>query len=114
MSVPLTIGRLAPDPDGLDFAALQKAGLAFVQELSGNHWTDYNAHDPGITILEQLCYLLTELAYRHGWDIKDLLMSATPAADPAQPYPYQSFFTAREILTVNPVTPDDYLSLIHI
>ena len=25
----------------------------FSQKISGDIWTDYNAHDPGVTILEQ-------------------------------------------------------------
>ncbi|USX24238.1 hypothetical protein NHH73_16555 [Oxalobacteraceae bacterium OTU3CINTB1] len=110
--VPVTIPAQPVLTPAADFYALRREGIEFIEQMSSAAWTDYNAHDPGITILEQLCYLLTELAYRHGWDIKDLLMSATPAADPAHPYPYQSFFTAREILTVNPVTPDDYRRLL--
>ena len=32
-----------------------------LQELCGETWTDYNLHDPGVSILEQLCYGLTDL-----------------------------------------------------
>ena len=110
--VPITIPAQPVLTSAADFYGLRREGIGFIEQMSSAAWTDYNAHDPGITILEQLCYLLTELTYRHGWDIKDLLMSATPSADPAQPYPHQSFFTAREILTVNPVTPDDYRRLL--
>jgi transposase len=39
-------------------------------------------------------------------------MPAAPSADPAQPYPHQAFYTARQILTVSPVTPDDYRRLL--
>ncbi|MFO0795312.1 MAG: hypothetical protein U0586_14775 [Candidatus Brocadiaceae bacterium] len=70
-------------------------------------WTDYNIHDPGITILEALCYALTDVAYRAGWDINDLLMP-----EPNKPFSKQPFFTAREILTVNPWTPDDFRRLL--
>lgn len=44
-----------------------------IQKYSGKKWTDYNAHDPGITILELLCYSLTELSYRANYKIEDLL-----------------------------------------
>ena len=27
-------------------------------------WTDHNTHDPGVTVLEALCYVLTDLQYR--------------------------------------------------
>ena len=44
-----------------------------VQKYSGSKWTDYNYHDPGVTILEQLCYALTDLGYRANFRIEDLL-----------------------------------------
>ena len=31
--------------------------------LCGDQWSDFNSHDPGITILEQLCFALTELGF---------------------------------------------------
>jgi hypothetical protein len=39
---------------------------AFVRELARvePNWTAHNAHDPGITVLELLAYVLTELQYR--------------------------------------------------
>ncbi|NBQ69842.1 MAG: hypothetical protein EBU46_13880 [Nitrosomonadaceae bacterium] len=48
------IPRIRIDPDGLDFETLRKEAIGKVQELSGDIWTDYNLHDPGVTILEQL------------------------------------------------------------
>ena len=29
-------------------------------------WTDVNVHDPGVTVLEVLCYAITDLQYRNG------------------------------------------------
>jgi hypothetical protein len=95
-----------------DFYELRRKGIGFVQKLGSDQWTDYNVHDPGITILEALCYAITDLGYRLAWDIADILMPATPAGDPAQPYPDQAFFTARNILTVNPATSDDFRRLL--
>jgi len=95
-----------------DFYRLRREGIAFIEQMGSRWWTDYNAHDPGITILDALCYAITDLAYRIGWDIKDLLAPADPPADPTQPFPHQPFFTARDILTVNPVTPDDFRRLL--
>jgi hypothetical protein len=113
MSVePVTIPAQPVPTPAADFYGLRRDGIGFIEQMSSAAWTDYNAHDPGITILEQLCYLMTDLAYRIGWDIKDLLMPATPSGDPAQPYPAQAFFSARQILTVNPVTPDDFRRLL--
>src|SRR6185437_5829431 len=38
----------------------------------------------------------------------DILTPAKAPADPTQPYPNQTFFTARKILTINPTTSDDF------
>lgn len=95
-----------------DFYRLRRDGIGFIEQMASNLWTDYNLHDPGITILEALCYAITDLAYRTGWDIKDLLAQKTPPAESKQPFPDQAFFTARNILTVNPTTPDDFRRLL--
>ena len=90
-----------------DYYRLRREGIGHIQDAGSAQWTDYNIHDPGITILEALCYAVTDAGYRIGWRIEDILAPAVPSADPSQPYPDQAFFTAREILTVNPVTPND-------
>ena len=56
------------DPDNYstvsqDYEKLHLEGIDHIQKLSGKQWTDYNFHDPGITILEQICYALTDLGY---------------------------------------------------
>src|SRR6266446_1156180 len=95
-----------------DFYRLRREGIGFIAQMGSRKWTDYNVHDPGITILEAFSYAITDLAYRIGWDIEDILASKAASSDPLQPYPNQAFFTAREILTVNPVTPDDFRRLL--
>ena len=45
-------------PDWLDFEKLRKEGIEYIAQLSGKIWTDHNIHDPGITILEMLCFKL--------------------------------------------------------
>lgn len=60
-------------PIGLDFAALKAEGIAALQDLCGASWTDYNLHDPGVTVLEQLVYGLTDLAYRTEFEVADYL-----------------------------------------
>jgi hypothetical protein len=109
---PKTIAKLPALPLSQDFYQLRRAGVGFIEELGSRWWTDYNTHDPGITILEALCYALTDLAYRAAWDVKDLLTPEIPVTDAANPFPGQAFFTAREILTVNPTTPDDFRRLL--
>ncbi|MCR9014584.1 hypothetical protein [Aquiflexum gelatinilyticum] len=86
----------------MDYERLRQEGLAHIEQLSSNLWTDYNSHDPGITMLEALCYAITELGYRSNFEIKDLLTQASG----------QTFFTARQILTSAPLTITDYRKLL--
>ncbi len=86
-----------------DFASLRQRGLQFIQGIAGTTWTDHNAHDPGITILEQLCYVLTDLAYRANYDVRDLLAGAGSDS---------GLFRPSEILTTNPVTLLDLRKLV--
>ncbi|MDI3319778.1 hypothetical protein [Pinibacter soli] len=90
-----------------DYQVLRAEGLKYIEELSHAIWTDYNEHDPGITTLEALCYAITELAYRSDFDMKDLLTDENGAT-----VPRQVFFTAKKILTNNPLTIDDYRKLL--
>lgn len=85
-----------PHP-AMDFAALRAEGLRLLGRLTGQQWTDYNTHDPGITILEQLCYAITELAYRTNFPMPDLLAASQELGLPGP----------SEILTCEPVTLAD-------
>ncbi len=100
--------KIRPDPDGLDFAALREEGVRLSQEISGEVWTDFNLHDPGVTILEQLCYGLTDLAYRSGYDAKDYLAAPDGKID----YSRQALCRPDEIFSCSPVTVNDYRKLI--
>ncbi|RME60507.1 MAG: hypothetical protein D6790_09125, partial [Caldilineae bacterium] len=90
-------------PPGLDYAALRRAGLARLPELTAA-WTDFNEHDPGVTILEQLCYALTDLAYRSSYPIPELLASG--GRDP-----YRSLPGPARVLPSQPVTLADLRKL---
>lgn len=98
-----------PDtPPAGDYNRLREEGLRHIERLSSDVWTDYNVHDPGITLLELLCYALTDLEYRTSWPVEDLLSDGTAAGVDSE----ASFHTAREILTSNPVTLHDYRKLL--
>ena len=107
-AAPVTIPNPPPRSHAADYYRLRREGIGFIEQMASALWTDYNTHDPGITILEGLCYIITELAYRSGWEVKDLLAPAPGGAAAAR----QAFFPASEILTVNPVTPDDFRRLL--
>lgn len=68
--------------DPASFAALRREGIRLVQGLSRVHWTDYNLHDPGVTMLEAVCFGLTELAYRADAPLVDQLLGRAPALAP--------------------------------
>ena len=110
--LPLTIAKHPPLAPAEDFHRLRREGIGFIEQTASRLWSDYNESDPGITILEALCYAITDLGYRTGWDIADLLAPQTPSPDQSDPFPNQPFFTPREILTVNPLTPDDFRRLL--
>ena len=55
------------------FERLREEGVRLAQAASGDRWTDYNLHDPGVTLLEQLCYGLTDIAYRIDFPVADHL-----------------------------------------
>ncbi|NES65625.1 MAG: hypothetical protein F6K24_10365, partial [Okeania sp. SIO2D1] len=105
MTEHLTISNTPPEHPGMNFALLRQEGIKHIERLAGKLWTDYNTHDPGITILEQLCYAITDLSYRLDFEMKDLLASS-PGENRKQ------FYTAREILTINPLTINDYRKLL--
>jgi hypothetical protein len=88
----------------VDYAFLRQEGIRQLQKIAGETWTDHNAHDPGITILEQLCYALTDLAYRAGYDLPDLLALDGP---PGAQDPYASLHGPAEVLTSGAVTVED-------
>lgn len=94
---------------GLDYNALRLEGIHHVQTLSGSIWTDYNEHDPGVTLLEHLCYALTDLSYRANFDTEDLLYAT---GNKIGQEPENTFFDAVDILPTAPVSVTDYRRLI--
>src|SRR5262245_30782403 len=94
----------APLEKALDFDQLRREGLTHLAAVGGALWTDFNTHDPGVTLLEALVYALTDLGYRASFPIADLLARKDGSSPPAQ----TPTFTAREILPSAPVTLLDW------
>ncbi len=109
MPVSEQIPRVRTDPDGLDFETLRKEGIHRIQDLCGEVWTDYNLHDPGVTILEQLCYGLTDLSYRSGFAVQDYLTDETNSID----FQQQALFPPEEIFPSSAVTGVDYQKILY-
>ncbi len=87
-----------------NFDLLVQQGINLLQKITGDKWTDYNIHDPGITILEQLCFAFTDLAYRTGFNIEQILTEENGYIDEEK----NSFFNKNKILTTHPITKNDY------
>ncbi len=104
-----TVGLTLPvtpfEHRSMDYAFLRQEGIRLIEQMAGEIWTDYNAHDPGITILEQFCFAITDLGYRIAYDLPDLL--AESGSDP-----YQSLHTPASILSTEPVTLTDLRKLV--
>ena len=108
MALSQTIDRDNKLPHSQDYGFLSREAISLIQSLSGDIWTDYNTHDPGITLLEAICYALTDLGYRTSFDIQDLM-----APEKSTPADFEKvFYTARQILPSNPLTLLDYRKLI--
>ncbi len=90
-----------------DYEALRKEGFKTIEKLGSDIWTDYNNSDPGITMLEALCYAITDLAYRTGFEVKDLLTPENLTDDTWK----NIFYTARQIFHNSPLTISDYRKL---
>ena len=96
-----------PDNPMLDFASLRSRGLGLLQRLAGSSWTDHNTHDPGITLLETLCYALTDLGFRTDFPVQDLL-----AGDGQTGAGLSGLFTPAQVLPSAPVTLSDLRKLV--
>lgn len=108
MSNSITISKANPLLPTEDFWKLREAGIDLISKLGSDFWTDYNTHDPGITILEAVSYAITDLGYRTGFDMKDLLAPSHQSNKAWE----NIFYTARQILHCNPLTISDYRKII--
>lgn len=88
--------------DSINADQLREQARQRVEALASELWTDYNSHDPGITILEQLAYAITDLGLRTHLPIEDLLASGSEP----------SFYTVREVLPNAALTLNDYRRLL--
>ncbi|WP_299672939.1 hypothetical protein [uncultured Roseobacter sp.] len=93
-------------PVATDFDSLRAQAIAFAQAASGNIWTDYNLHDPGVTLLEQTCFALSEIGYQAAHPIRDLLTDEQGRLR----YTDLALYDPRSVLPGAPVTDLDLTS----
>ena len=101
----ISIPKNVSSNDDMSFDFLRKKGIEYIESLGSQFWTDYNTHDPGITILEVLCYAITDLGMRINLPIEDLLSNNSNPIE-------EQFFTASEILPMQAVTALDYRKIL--
>lgn len=111
MQETVTIPLKAQERDVHDYQYLYDEAIQQLQTYAGKVWTDYNIHDPGVTILENLVYAITELGYRGSNKVTDIL------SDPYHPdlgsnHRADTFFLPQDILTAAPLTNNDYRKLL--
>ncbi len=94
---------------GARFKDLYDEGIALIQRYSGGIWTDYNHHDPGVTILEYAVYALMDLSYRTNLPVEDLFFLGVDEFDSARnnllPSPEDVFHS-------DPYTMSDYRRMV--
>lgn len=90
------------------YSLLQKRTLNELQHLSGEVWTDFNPHDPGVTTADIANYALTEVDYKLGFKLQDYLTDAKGNFVPEQ----YGLFLPKEVYPTAPVTADDYRKIL--
>lgn len=101
------IDKAAQQSDPFGYDALTQQALEYVQTLSGEIWTDYNRHDPGITLMEQYCYGLTDLVYRADQPVANIFADSHGNTD----YKAHGLFAPSEIFPSAAVTDADFQKL---
>lgn len=94
---------------GLRFSNLYEEGIKLAQQISGDHWTDFNYHDPGVTMLEYLIYALMDLSYRSKLPIEDLFLIGTDKFDNEKE---NLLYAPHDIFPTDPYTSEDYRKMI--
>ncbi|MEF8811540.1 MAG: hypothetical protein V5A47_11490, partial [Bacteroidales bacterium] len=99
-----SIKKGSPSSPSMNYRVLREEGLRLIRKYAGKTWTDHNIHDPGITILEILCYAMTELGLKTNTNIEDLLASGAGK--------FNDLYKATEILPSSAITINDYRKLL--
>ena len=104
-----SISKQEYDIPGLRFKERFEEGIRLVQQYSGKIWTDYNYHDPGVTMLEYLVYALMDLSYRTNMPVEDLFFLGVDGHDPVR---QNLLIPPEDIFPTEPTTMDDYRRMI--
>lgn len=95
-------------PAPMDYDSLRDYGLEYIRKVGSRFWTDYDIHDPGVTILEALTLAINDLSYRSSAPMADLLTRKGGKHVSLE----GTMFPAEVILANAPTTQDDYRKLV--
>ncbi|MCP3925569.1 MAG: LamG domain-containing protein [Desulfobacterales bacterium] len=98
--------KLVEVKDTISWDMLREQGLNYLQDMTGHIWSDFNIHDPGVTVFETLCHGIADLDEKLTGNIEDILAHGASSGEERQ------FFSPAEMLAVNPVTVNDYRKLL--
>ena len=109
MQESITIPKIKTDPE-FDFNNLRSEGIECLQKICGSNWTNFNIHDPGVTILEQIIFTLTEMGYKTRFGIENYLVNDIGTID----YESQGMILPERILPSAPVTENDFAKALYL
>ena len=109
MQESITISRKKTDAE-FDFDTLRLEAIDYLQKLCGSNWTNFNIHDPGVTILEQIVFTLSEMGYKTSFGIEDYLVNDKDTID----YESQGMVLPEKILPSAPVTENDFAKALYL
>ncbi|MDK1286625.1 hypothetical protein [Pseudoalteromonas umbrosa] len=92
---------------GQNLDELREQGIAQLQKLAPETWSDHNVFDPGITLLEVLAFVLSDLSYKLNYSVEDL---TTPTPDEASAV--TQFLSSEQVMFSHCVTLADYRRLL--
>jgi len=91
------------------YKAFQNQTLRRIEQLCSNTWTDYNDHDPGITIADIFNYALFELNYRLSFSKETYLLAK---GQNTVHFDRKGLFPKEELFASSCVTEFDYETLL--
>ena len=109
MQESITISRKKSDAE-FDFDTLRLEAIDHLQKLCGSNWTNFNIHDPGVTILEQIVFTLSEMGYKTSFGIEDYLVNDKGTID----FESQGMILPEKILPSAPITENDFAKALYL
>ncbi len=108
MAEAISIKRQKSSVSDSSFDSQRREAIQLIEQVSGLRWTDYNLHDPGITILEQFIFAITDLIYRTEFAVEDYLTSADGSID----FKALALHPPEQVFSCRPCTELDYRKLL--